>query len=101
MHFLHINQLYNRASGASRYFIEIGERLVREGHKVTVLTSDAQDLEHFWARGKRTVAGREAEHGGVRVLRFPVRRAPGRSGRCSKTWCSTRPPKSWISTTRR
>jgi glycosyltransferase involved in cell wall biosynthesis len=77
MHFLHINQLYNRASGASRYFIEIGERLVREGHRVTVLTSDAHDLEHFWASGKRTVAEREAEHGGVRVLRFPVRRAPG------------------------
>jgi glycosyltransferase involved in cell wall biosynthesis len=77
MHFLHINQLYNRASGASRYFIEIGERLVREGHSVTVLTSDAHDLEHFWASGKRTVAEREAEHGGVRVLRFPVRRAPG------------------------
>jgi glycosyltransferase involved in cell wall biosynthesis len=77
MHFLHINQLYNRASGASRYFIEIGERLVREGHKVTVLSTDAQDLEHFWAPGKRTVAERVGEHGGVRVLRFPVRRAPG------------------------
>lgn len=77
MHFLHINQLYNRASGASRYFIEIGERLVREGHKVTVLTSDAQDLEYFWDGRKRHVAGREDEHGGVRVLRFPVRRAPG------------------------
>jgi len=77
MHFLHINQLYHRSSGASRYFIEIGERLVREGHRVTVLTSDALDLEHFWAPGKRTVAEREDEHGGVRVLRFPVRRAPG------------------------
>lgn len=77
MHFLHINQLYNRASGASRYFIEIGERLVREGHRVTVLTSDAQDLEYFWDGRKRRVAEAEAEHGGVRVLRFPVRRAPG------------------------
>lgn len=77
MHFLHINQLYNRASGASRYFIEIGERLAREGHRVTVLSTDAVDLEHFWAAGKATVAEREAAHNGVRVLRFPVRRLPG------------------------
>ncbi|MFQ3661036.1 MAG: glycosyltransferase family 4 protein [Chloroflexaceae bacterium] len=77
MHFLHINQLYNRASGASRYFIEIGERLAKEGHRVTVLSTDALDLEHFWAPGKATLAEREAEYGGVRVLRFPVRRLPG------------------------
>jgi glycosyltransferase involved in cell wall biosynthesis len=76
-HFLHVNQLYNRASGASRYFIEIGERLVREGHRVTVLSSDALDLEYFWDGRKRRVAERESWHGGVRVLRFPVRRAPG------------------------
>lgn len=77
MHVLHINQLYNRASGASRYFIEIGERLVREGHRVTVLSTNALDLEHFWAPGKRSVADHESEHGGVRVLHFPVHRAPG------------------------
>lgn len=77
MHFLHVNQLYNPASGASRYFIEIGERLVREGHQVTVLSSDALDLEHFWAPGKATVAEHESVHHGVRVIRFPVRRIPG------------------------
>lgn len=77
MHFLHINQLFNRASGASRYFIEIGERLVREGHRVTVLSTDAMDLEYFWDGRRRRVARAEDEHGGVRVLRFPVRRLPG------------------------
>lgn len=77
MHFLHVNQLYHRASGASRYFIEIGERLVREGHRVTVLSTDAQDLEHFWTSGKSVIQERESEHNGVRVLRFPVRRIPG------------------------
>jgi glycosyltransferase involved in cell wall biosynthesis len=77
MHFVHVVQLYNRASGASRYFIEIGERLVREGHKVTVLATDARDLEYFWDGRKQRVAEREESHGGVRVLRFPVRRAPG------------------------
>ncbi len=77
MHVLHINQLYNRASGASRYFVEIGERLVREGHRVTVLSSDALDLEYFWDGRKRRVAEAESSHNGVRVLRFPVRRLPG------------------------
>ncbi len=77
MHVLHINQLYNSASGASRYFSEIGERLAREGHKVTVITSDALDLEYFWDGSKRRVAEAESERGGVRVLRLPVRRLPG------------------------
>lgn len=78
MHFLHIVQIYWPVpSGAARYFIEIGERLVREGHRVTVLSTEAFDLEHFWAPGKRTVPEREGQHGGVRVLRFPVHRAPG------------------------
>lgn len=77
MHFLHVVQMYHRASGAARYFIEIGERLVRAGHQVTVLAADAFDLEHFWAPGKRQIAETTSEHNGVRVLHFPVRRAPG------------------------
>jgi glycosyltransferase involved in cell wall biosynthesis len=78
MHFLHIVQIYWPVpSGAARYFIEIGERLVAAGHRVTVLATDAFDLEHFWAPGRRTVAEALGEHNGVRVLRFPVRRAPG------------------------
>ncbi len=78
MHFLHIVQIYWPVpSGAARYFIELGERLVAEGHTVTVLATDAFDLEHFWASGKRVVPEPIGEHGGVRVRRFPVRRAPG------------------------
>jgi glycosyltransferase involved in cell wall biosynthesis len=77
MHILHIVQLYHQASGASRYFMEIGTRLARDGHQVTVLASDAFDLEHFWAAGKQRIDESEQYEGGVRVLRFPVRRAPG------------------------
>ncbi|NTV65818.1 MAG: glycosyltransferase family 4 protein [Oscillochloris sp.] len=77
MHILHIVQLYHQASGAARYFIEIGTRLAREGHQVTVLSTDAFDLEHFWAAGKRRIAEPDRVVDGVRVLRFPVRRAPG------------------------
>jgi glycosyltransferase involved in cell wall biosynthesis len=77
MHVLHIVQLYIPVSGAARYFIEIGERLVREGHRVTVLATDARDLEYFWDGRKQRVDAGESWHNGVRVLRFPVRRAPG------------------------
>lgn len=77
MHFLHLNQLYNRASGASRYFSEIGARLVAEGHRVTLLSSDALDLEYFWDGRRRHVPAGEEYLDGVRVLRFPVRRLPG------------------------
>ena len=75
---LHVVQIYYPvASGAARYFGEIGERLAREGHHVTVLASDAYDLEHFWAPGKRRVERPDEIHNGVRIVRLPVRRLPG------------------------
>jgi glycosyltransferase involved in cell wall biosynthesis len=78
MDILHVVQLYPpAASGAGRYFAEIGERLAREGHRVTVLATDAWDLEHLWAPGKRRATPAEEVRNGVRVLRLAVRRAPG------------------------
>ena len=78
MHILHIVQLYYPvASGAARYFAEIGERLAGEGHRVTVLATDAHDLEYFWDARKRRVESPEEMHKGVRIVRLPVRRAPG------------------------
>ena len=48
------------------------------GDQVAVYTTDAWDIEHFWAGGKRTVDwGEEArEHNGVSIRRFAVRRPP-------------------------
>lgn len=78
MHFLHVVQLYHPVpSGAARYFVEIGARLVREGHQVTVLTTDAFDLEHLWAPGHRCITEPEDRHDGVRIVRFPIQRLPG------------------------
>jgi glycosyltransferase involved in cell wall biosynthesis len=75
---LHVVQLYYPvASGAARYFAEIGERLAREGHHVTVLATDAYDLEHFWAPGKRRVERPDETHNGVRIVRLRVQRLPG------------------------
>jgi glycogen(starch) synthase len=78
MHFLHVVQLYYPvATGAGRYFREVGERLAAEGHRVTVLATDAYDLEHVWAPGKRRISVPAETVGGVRIIRFPIRRIAG------------------------
>lgn len=78
MRFLHVVQLYHPvASGAGRYFREIGERLAAEGHQVTVLATDAHDLEHFWMAGRRRVECSAETLNGVRIVRLPVARRPG------------------------
>jgi len=78
MHFLHVVQLYYPvATGAGRYFAEVGERLAREGHRVTVLATDAYDLEYFWNPHKRRVELPEETHNGVQIVRLPVRRIAG------------------------
>jgi glycosyltransferase involved in cell wall biosynthesis len=74
---LHVVQRYwPCGGGAERYFQELSERLVRDGHEVTVYTTDAYDLELFWRRGYRRVPVREEEHNGVRIRRFPVHHLP-------------------------
>jgi glycosyltransferase involved in cell wall biosynthesis len=78
MHFLHVIQRYYPYTGGSEsYFLELSEQLAADGHEVTVLTTDAWDLDHFWAANRKTIAEPEAIHNGVRIKRFPVRRVPG------------------------
>jgi glycosyltransferase involved in cell wall biosynthesis len=75
MHALHVVQGYAPwVGGSQRFFQEISERLVAAGHRATVATTDAGDLEHFWMRGRRTVGPAEEVLNGVEVHRFPVRR---------------------------
>jgi len=74
---LHVVQRYWPYTGGSeRHLQEISERLAREGHEVTVLTTDAWDLELFWSRGKKRVEAREEVHEGVRIRRFRVQHLP-------------------------
>ncbi|HMO56517.1 MAG TPA: glycosyltransferase family 4 protein [Roseiflexaceae bacterium] len=78
MHILHVVQLYHPVpTGAGRYFAEIGTRLVREGRRVTVLATDAYDLEHLWAAGRRRIPESHDIHGGVAITRLPIQRMPG------------------------
>ncbi len=78
MHVLHVIQrFYPYAGGSEGYFQELSEQFVQDGHRVTVLTTDAWDLDHFWAPGRKTVAEPETVHNGVQIKRFPVWRVPG------------------------
>lgn len=62
--------------GAELVFQEIGERLAREGHAVTVYTTDAWDLERFWRADARAVALENETRRGVYIQRFPVEYLP-------------------------
>ena len=78
MRILHVIQRYYPFAGGSEiYFQELSERLVADGHEVTVLATDAWDLDHFWAPNRRRIDEAETVHHGVRIRRFPVRRVPG------------------------
>ncbi len=78
MRILHVIQRYWPYTGGSeRHFQEISERLVRRGHDVRVLTTDARDLELFWNPTKERVPLRRESHKGVEIWRVPVRHLPG------------------------
>jgi glycogen(starch) synthase len=77
MRVLHINPRYWPAcGGAEAHLGEISERLVGDGHHVTVATTDALDAELFWSPRHRRVEAQDACHKDVRILRFPVRHLP-------------------------
>jgi glycogen synthase len=78
---LHIVQRYAPYEGGSENYVrELSERFAADGHTVTVLTTDAWDLEYFWNPAARRVdAPPEERVNGVRVLRFPVRHYPASS----------------------
>ena len=73
-----IQRYYPFVGGSELYFAALSERFAARGDEVTVYTTDAWDLEHFWAAGKRTIDwGEETRrHNGVSVRRFATRRPP-------------------------
>ncbi|MBN1261658.1 MAG: glycosyltransferase family 4 protein [Anaerolineae bacterium] len=77
MRILHVIQRYWPAwGGAEAHLGELSRRFVAEGHHVTVTTTDALDFELFWDPRRRRLPELEADHEGVRILRFPVRHLP-------------------------
>jgi glycogen(starch) synthase len=78
MRILHVIERYWPArGGAEKHLGELSTRLAADGHQVTVATTDALDFELLFCPRRRRIAEREGEHGGVRIVRFPVRHLPG------------------------
>lgn len=52
--------------------LAIGRNLIARGHRVSVFTTNADDLEAFWVPGHRTYATGEASVEGITVHRFAI-----------------------------
>jgi len=73
MHMLHVvHRYWPYRGGSEQYFQEISERLVNEGHRVTILTANAWDIEYFAFRDKKSIDTLSENHNGVQIKRFPV-----------------------------
>jgi glycosyltransferase involved in cell wall biosynthesis len=62
--------------GSERYIQEMARRLVRDGHAVTVYTSDQLEIEGFWQRGHPRLPAGLNDDDGVAVHRFPAHVLP-------------------------
>jgi glycosyltransferase involved in cell wall biosynthesis len=63
--------------GSERYVQEVARRQTAEGHRVTIVTTDAQDLAALWdSRQRQVVAEAPTTHQGVAIRRLPVRHFP-------------------------
>jgi len=77
MRILHVVQRYwPGVGGAEKHLQEISERLVRDGHEVTVYTTDAGDFQYLWDGRKTPLETLEEVHNGVTIRRFRLRHFP-------------------------
>jgi glycosyltransferase involved in cell wall biosynthesis len=69
--------------GYENYILKIASGLHSCGHKVTILTSNAFDLEAFWLKGFRTIPPGDEDFEGLAIRRFAIdyRKWIRRSGR--------------------
>lgn len=78
MHIVHVtHRAWPVAGGSERYTQEIARRQVLDGHRVTIVATNALDLAALWDRDSRR-AGPEtpAAHQGVRIVRVPAHSLP-------------------------
>lgn len=77
MHLLHVNAAYPPfLGGAEVYTQAMSERFVDDGHGVTLVTTDAAEVEYFWNPSKRHVAPGRDRLNGVEVIRCRVDHLP-------------------------
>lgn len=77
MKILHVIQrYYPYIGGAELVFQETAERLARDGHAITVYTTDAWDLERFWRPDRKAVDLDSETYGDVFIERFQIEYLP-------------------------
>ncbi len=78
MRFVHVNHRYfPYVGGSERYMQEVSSYFAGVGHDVSVVTSNASDLEYFWDAGRRKIEAPEHEYvDNVSVHRVQVRHFP-------------------------
>ncbi|MGB8647682.1 MAG: glycosyltransferase family 4 protein, partial [Anaerolineae bacterium] len=77
MNILHASPRYLPAiGGAEKHLHEFSRRLVAEGHRVQVVTTNALDADSFWNPTRRHIASRQDVIDGVEVLRLPLHYFP-------------------------
>src|SRR5690348_3408468 len=72
-----VHRYYPCIGGAETFSREMIRRFVAQGHRVDVLTSDAQELAYYTNRTRRRVdQPAKSSVDGATVCRFPVRHFP-------------------------
>ena len=78
MRILHVNAAYPPfLGGAEVYTQAMSEHLVADGHSVTLVTTNAAEVEFFWNPRKRHVSPGQEQLNGVEVIRCRVSHLPG------------------------
>jgi len=87
MNFLFLIHRYpasgDAVGGSERFVQEMARRLVADGHRAVVYTSDIQAMEGFWRRGSERLAyGVDQGGNGVQVRRFKAHVLPAHGVLC-------------------
>ncbi len=73
-HFIH--RYWPARGGSEKFFEEISERLAADGNEVSVFTTEAIDIQHYWLPGKETSEVERETRNGVDIRRFKVHKLP-------------------------
>lgn len=81
-----VHRYWPYRGGSEQYFAEMSERLVRDGHEVSIFTTNAWATEYFITKkidytSRNIISTPQEIHNGVTIRRFPVRHFPFAHGR--------------------
>lgn len=71
---LHLTHRYWPVQGGSEQFVrQIAQHQVQDGHQVTVVTTNADDLAYFWQKDTQSLPAGKEKDGSVTVIRVSIR----------------------------